>query len=124
MRRVSRAVGLSMILAASCTNSFEVECTLVDAFPYSIVIEVTFPAQFVEPLPQPTGMVTAEGFSSSMMLRVGNQLVSDAPNETYNVSVTAAGFGDWLTTGVRTSSGVCGGFDPINLTATLVPAAP
>ena len=124
MRRVSAAVGISTIMAAACTNSFEVDCTLVDVFPYSIVVEVTFPAQSVEPLPQPTGMVTAERFSDGMMLRVGNQLVSDAPSGTYDVSVTAAGFEEWTRTQVQTSTGVCGGFDPIDLTAELVPPAP
>lgn len=106
---------------AACDGGTGIDCATVDPVPFSINVRVEFPSGTPEPHPEPSGLVTGNGYSE-FMTRVGvRDLISIAPLGTYDVSVTADGFEPWTTRGVRTRRGVCGGFKPVGLTATLTP---
>lgn len=123
MRRfVGWGCGLAITLCGCGSATEAVDCTLVDPFPYAIVIDPISMASGAR-LTDSVAAIAADATSEhAFMTLVTGELASTVPSGTWDVTVEAEGFQPWFVADVETRPGICGGFDPVELEARLVPA--
>lgn len=112
--------GLLFTLAACGSPTEEIDCTLVDPFPWAIIIDPVSAATDERIRDSVTATASSGTGEFPFITLVTGELASTVGSGTWDVTVEAVGFSPWSVEGVETRPGVCGGFDPVDLFARLV----
>jgi hypothetical protein len=121
MRRLLAICALTVALSA-CESPATVDCTLVDPFPWAIIVDPVSGVSGLRVVESVTGTASDASEAHELVKLPSGRLAALVPNGTYDVTLRAEGFQDWTARGVSTRPAECGGFDAVELVAQLVPA--
>jgi hypothetical protein len=113
--------GLVLAVAACGSPTEEVDCTLVDPFPWAIIIDPVSSPSDERITDSVAGTASNATGDFPFITLVTGELASTVGTGTWDVRVEVEGFSSWSIEGVETRPGICGGFQPVELVARLVP---
>ena len=122
-QRASFAVTIVAVAFVVTCGDPDVDCSLVDPFPWAITAMAVSAGTGDTLRDGVTGETRdTTGQARAMIVLTGGTLAAEIPAGTYAVEIQADGFVPWDTSGVRTRDpGPCGGFVPVELLAPLTP---